>query len=273
MHYRTNIISLFWSIIFIVCGFISFSYGTEDIPPYIDYRTQSADINHSSAVVSNKNIKSVHTSLPAVQTLLNTAYPSPCTAAYGPNIAVIGDSITADNTYVTWLNRLCSKCQFDNYGVNGETTTKIRQRLRVYEGDKRKKQINLAVYNQIIILAGINNITDPETVMRDLQAMYDLAHRYHVRVIALTLPPWKGYHTWSRRKQRNTDSINTWIRSYPRGVDVVVDIYSLLEDPHTPDMLNRRFQNGDKLHPRGDGQYLIARAILAAAFTDPMPHR
>ncbi|GEM_PF-1510699 len=188
--------------------------------------------------------------------------------AYGKRVACIGDSITCDGGYIWQLQQLCPGYRFDNYGISGQTSSQIRRRINAHSGSLNEKQVNLSEYDQIIVLAGINNIAEPETVKRDLQAIYDEAHDQGLRVIAVTISPWKNYETWTIKKQANTEYINEWILSYPRNVDVVVNIYDILEDNNNPGCLRNDCRDADRLHPRYKGQRIIGKQIFTTAFTD-----
>jgi hypothetical protein len=104
--------------------------------------------------------------------------------------------------------------------------------------------------------------------MEKLFAMAKSVRSHSVRVIVLTLTPWKGYPTWTPVKQNNTDIVNGFILSYPQNVDVAVDVYSLLSEPAEPGYLRYGFHaKNDRLHPRGAGQIVIGQALFASAFT------
>jgi lysophospholipase L1-like esterase len=136
------------------------------------------------------------------------------------------------------------------------------------------------------VLAGVNNLNttkaidvkkSTEKIKHDLQAIYDLAHRKGVQVVAVTLTPWKGYEqhgekVWDKDKQRVTEAINQWILSKPRGVTKAVDVYSALEDPLQPDALRPSYWTPlsytkgviDALHPRNQGQVEMGKRIAEA---------
>lgn len=185
-------------------------------------------------------------------------------------VAVIGDSITEDGGYVAELKKLCPNYVFDNFGRSGETTVKIRSRVRATGTDLASKTVGLWEYDVVIVLAGVNNIDDPNQVISDLAAIYYLAKTCpdrFIKVVAITLTPWKGYSTWNWQKQQNTERVNRFILSQPKNVDVVVDVYHSLGDEQDPrQMREGLFRQGDPLHPRGLGQTVIGREIFEYAF-------
>lgn len=189
--------------------------------------------------------------------------------SYKDKVAVIGDSITADDGYLRELRKNCPGMEFHNFGISGESSSKILARVRRTGTDLGKKICGLEDYGTIIVLAGINNIDNPQRVMSDLSRIYAMAKSasHPIRVIALTLTPWSGYGTWTVEKQRNTAIVNKFILSYPANVDIAVDIYSALADPSNPWALRSDFHiSGDKLHPRGKGQEMIGWTVFKEAF-------
>lgn len=190
-------------------------------------------------------------------------------------IAVLGDSITQDGGYIEELKRTCPNYIFHNYGLSGETTSQILRRIRIKNGNLKHKILALENYDQIIVLAGINNIDDPHKVIADLKTIYKKAKTLTpqpLRVIAVTLSPWGGYKTWSFKKQQYTEQVNDFILSHPENVDVVVNIYDALKDNHSFRMKQGFYRPGDRLHPRGEGQLIIGQTIYKTAFTISTNH-
>lgn len=185
-------------------------------------------------------------------------------------VALIGDSITEDGGYQRELQKQLPNYIIHNYGIAGESSKKIRQRVRARGSDLKNKIAGIWEYDMIIVLAGINNVTEPKQVKRDLQAIYDLAKQNpdkHTRVIAMTLTPWKGYSTWSPYKQFLTMEINHFITQEAHNVDQVIELYSALGDLRDPERMHPNFHtNGDPLHPRGEGQVAIAWELMEKVF-------
>ncbi len=187
-------------------------------------------------------------------------------------VAVIGDSITEDGGYIKELGKLCPGYVFDNYGISGQQTWQILQRVRMMGSEPEKKLCGLEDYGQIIVLMGINNIDNPDRVISDLKkicAMAKSVASHPIRVVVMTLTPWKGYSTWSAQKQANWYKVNKFILSKPENADIVVDLANALCDPKDSECLWEGFRNpNDKLHPRGVGQIQIGRTVYKTAF-DP----
>lgn len=178
-------------------------------------------------------------------------------------VGVIGDSITnGTNSYACYLNRQCNtEFDFYNYGVNGETTSRIKSRFQADIISHR--------FDEVIIMGGINNGNNANAVEADLQDMYTMAKQAGMRVIALTITPYKGYREWTPPLQNRNDAVNSWIMDTVNGakdVDIRADVYSALEDPANPDAMKDEYANPDKLHPNRAGQEAIGTAVFDAAY-------
>jgi len=182
-------------------------------------------------------------------------------------VGAMGDSITAARS-PNYLDRLHDRCPgmlFEGRGISGQGTTAMRERFA--------SDIVSRSYDDVIIFGGINSLGGSvDQVKADLQAMYNAAHEARMRVIAVSVTPWKGWTVgprgldWTEERQRKTDELNEWILSRPRNVDVVVDVYSALEDPNNADALKPEYDDGRHLHPNAAGQRVIGDAIYAAAY-------
>lgn len=165
------------------------------------------------------------------------------------NILVIGDSITAaPNNYVDML-REKTGYHYVKFGYPGKSSTYIKEKLM---------KLSLSKYSKIIIECGINNVDKPDVVIQDLKEISHFAKRSNsnIKIIILTLPPYKDFSTWTLVKQKNLEKINDWILSYEGATGV--DIYTSLSD------------NGvskysiDKLHPNKKGHEIMTLEILKA---------
>ena len=171
-------------------------------------------------------------------------------------VLCIGNSITANGGYVNYLRYKC-KQPFDNMGIAGAPTRLLRSTFKSI----RKKEI----YKDLIILGGVNNIIDIKSVTNDLQWIYTTAKENGIRVIALTITPWKGYKTWNKDKQKNTDAVNKWIMTQAKDIDIRVDTYTPMEASWRKDRLKKEFRD-DSLHPNSEGQKFLGEIIYKAAF-------
>lgn len=197
-------------------------------------------------------------------------------------VAVMGDSITAwggtapsgtlncntvtagGNNYVNELRSKCSGSTFTNLGIGGQQTTQMVQRF--------DNQVTNCNYNEVIILGGVNDVTSDRSaaqIKESLSSMYQQAKDDNLKVIAVTITPWKGWTRWTAQRQQVTEEVNGWIMS-EANVDVRVNAYSAMVDPNDPGKLKSEYvgpaQPGGYLHPGTEGQKAIARAIIAAAY-------
>ena len=204
----------------------------------------------------------------------------------GPDtkIAAVGDSITNDGRYASILAKMCPGSKATKNGEVGWQTSAILSKIlrpRVLQ-DKSKG------YNVVIIAAGVNDMTQKqpavESIIKNLQTMYDESHAAGMKVIATTITPFKGYDAkstkypdakWAENKQVALDKVNAWIKSSAKNVDFVVDLYTALEYPPNSDTMNLEYNSNSKgkrsdyLHPTTKGHERMAQEIFRTAFTLP----
>jgi lysophospholipase L1-like esterase len=124
----------------------------------------------------------------------------------------------------------------------------------------------------IILLEGINDIgngfnpagsTEPVTadaLKSAYRQIIERAHEHGVRVIGGTLTPYKGAGYASDAGEAVRQEINAWIRS--SGVfDGVVDFDAAIADKADPHIIDKSFNDGDRLHPNDAGYKAMADAI------------
>jgi lysophospholipase L1-like esterase len=124
----------------------------------------------------------------------------------------------------------------------------------------------------IILLEGINDIGvgfnpagSNEPVTADaLKAAYrqiiERAHEHGVRVIGGTLTPYKGAGYASDAGEAVRQQINAWIKS-SGAFDGVVDFDAAVADKTDPQIIDKGFNDGDRLHPNDAGYKAMADAI------------
>lgn len=120
----------------------------------------------------------------------------------------------------------------------------------------------------VILLAGINDImqeprqTDPARLALGLAGLAARARAEGLRVVAGTITPWQGYHSYTPAADRVRQRVNAWIRSGGGGAfDGVADFDRALRDPLQPLRLNPRYDGGDHLHPNDEGMRALADAV------------
>lgn len=178
-------------------------------------------------------------------------------------IYTMGDSITAFDEYQSALSSLLNNVfTIVNLGLGSDVTHNMI---------KRFSEVTNGSGEYVIIMAGVNDIKNGGSsagVEQNLQTMYNLAHNAGLKVIALTVTPFKGYGKWTANVQSVEDEVNAWI-SGAANVDYVIDAYSVLVDPENPNRILPLYDRGDHLHPNLKGEIKIAEAIYAKAKFTP----
>jgi len=179
-----------------------------------------------------------------------------------PRVHCLGDSISAG--YGALSGALHKKFNgayvaVDN-GLGGQTTAQIAARLTQQVINQRPACV--------VILAGVNDAKSSiasATIQANLQAMYTAAHNAGIRVVAVTITPWKNGTNWTEARQTITDEVNAWILNTATNVDYRIDAYTALEDPGAPDALLAAYDSGDHTHPSAAGYTALATAIYNGA--------
>lgn len=173
-------------------------------------------------------------------------------------IFCMGDSITNFGYYETQLNSLIGNNWIvANYGVSGNTTTQMLARFQ-------QQIINPGCVDYVIIMGGVNDLAASATataIEANLQAMYNMAHNAGIKVIAMTVTPWKGSASWTIGKQIEQDALNAWILANPTNVDYVIDAYTQLVDPDVANTLLPAYDSGDHIHPNQTGLNVLGTHI------------
>jgi lysophospholipase L1-like esterase len=183
-------------------------------------------------------------------------------------IYAMGDSLTKAGVYETQLESLVGpQWNVINRGISGDTTVRMATRFStevVSSGD--------AEY--VIVFGGVNDFTQLNATAAEiegrLQSMYDTAHNANIKVIAVTITPWKGNVNWTSGYQAVEDEVNAWILNTATNVDYRIDAYSVLEDPVNPDTLLPAYTT-DGLHLTTDGYNLLGTTIYNGATFTPSP--
>ncbi len=216
-----------------------------------------------------------------------SAAPTSSTTAPPPKhryvVAAMGDSLTDPRShggkYLDVLRKRCPLSRFDSYGKGGNMVNQMRKRFaRDILGSPPDPDKPKPAYTHVIVLGGINDICSDRTAARsnekitaDLQAMYDMAHRRGMAVVAITLPPWGGFKRYyNKRRGASTLTINRWLkqqRGHGGKVDALVDVYPLLSCGD-PELLCDRYGWPDKVHWSKAGHQLVGKALHRQVFAD-----
>jgi len=172
----------------------------------------------------------------------------------------MGDSQTANGVAVRTLDTLLgSNWWVNNKGVQGERTDNFLSRF-VTDVTSHKD----AEY--AVILGGINDVIfsyPATTTEANLQSMYNQAHAAQLKVIAVTLLPFKGNVNWTLARQAKVDSVNAWIKTSATNVDYRIDAYSIFNDPANPGMMKAIYYgtSPDYLHPNLLGYKVLGQTV------------
>lgn len=135
--------------------------------------------------------------------------------------------------------------------------------------------LNLPGVTHLIILEGINDIggsgrvrgdktVEPtitaEQLIAGFQSIITRAKAKGIKVMALTILPFKGAGYYADEKEEIRVKVNNWIRT-SGAFDGVYDMEKVMADPQDPKRLNPAFQRGDNLHPDGYGESRMGQMI------------
>jgi lysophospholipase L1-like esterase len=175
-------------------------------------------------------------------------------------VLCIGDSMTADPTYPNRLQALLGAgFTVINIGEAGETAAQVKFRFV-------RQVVTAGDTEYVVILCGVNSVIADATAISieaDLQAMYTAAHSIGIKVIAVTILPFKNYVGWTAPRQVVLDAVNAWITGTAINVDYIYDAYPAFESP--ADTLSAAYDSGDGLHPNAGGYIILGNGIFAAA--------
>jgi lysophospholipase L1-like esterase len=196
-------------------------------------------------------------------------------------VAAIGDSLTDPKShggvYLRDLQRWCPESRFDSYGVGGQMVNQMRARFaRDVLGDPADP--SKPRYTHVIVFGGVNDLYSDVSAGRtvvgiegDLGSMYRAARDRGIKVVAMTVTPWGGFHRYyNPSRGAATALLNGWILAQPaaKTVDFAVDAYPLLSCGNPEELcegLAAPFKDG--LHFGPSGHERIAEALYSQVFS------
>ena len=221
--------------------------------------------------------------LPAVRLMRIPAYVT-LVEVQGPAAAVVvalGDSITQGsastaNAFRGWPDRLAERLAAQHWAVVNAGIGGNRL-LRYGAGPSALARLDRDVLSvpgvkAIILLEGINdigtglgNLNSSDPVTADALESADRqiiarAHEHGIRVIGATLTPYQGAGYASPAGEMVREALNHWIRT-ANAFDAVIDFAPVLADPANPLAFDRRYNDGDHLHPNDAGYRTMGDAI------------
>jgi lysophospholipase L1-like esterase len=127
----------------------------------------------------------------------------------------------------------------------------------------------------VILLEGINDIGFGESrgrltaphknvsaaqIIAGYAQMITQAHWAGLPIFGATLTPFRGARYWSPRGEAKRETINNWIVT-SGAFDGVIDFAKAVANPRRPQVLARRYDSGDHLHPNDAGYRAMAAAV------------
>ncbi|MDN6029531.1 MAG: SGNH/GDSL hydrolase family protein [Lactococcus plantarum] len=202
-------------------------------------------------------------------------------------IVALGDSLT-DGFYSTnegrytdtLMNRLNSQngneWSLVNEGITGNqvlTDSPTNVAKNAYFGQSALSRLDRDVFNRpglkdILLLEGINDINtgaSANKIIEGYKKIINQAHTSGVRVIAVTIPPFKVYPTWSVKKEKVRQKVNHWILT-SGAFDGTVDFSKVLVASGNLEELNPSYDSGDHLHPNNAGYKAMGNAVNLSLF-------
>lgn len=144
----------------------------------------------------------------------------------------------ADAFYGTWIMKREPDWTVLNYGISGQRSDEIRDRLN--------KALELRP-QYVIVLAGVNDIDqrdDLQLTTQNLAGMYSAIQLEGAVPVAATILP---FDTAAPKQSAQIRQLNAWIRETAKRLRIpLVDFNNAVIDPAQPDRLNG---TPDGIHP------------------------
>ncbi|MDR5751898.1 MULTISPECIES: SGNH/GDSL hydrolase family protein [unclassified Caballeronia] len=220
--------------------------------------------------------------------------------ASAESVVAIGDSITdgmrsTPNANRRWpdalARRLAAKGEAGTAVVNaGISGNRLLSNSPCYGeaviGRFERDALRQPGVRAIIVLIGINDINfaampahagldcdNPHTqvtadsLLRGYQRLIAQAHQRGIKIYGATLTP----ASLPPEREKIRLAVNESIRA-SRAFDGVIDFDRALRDPARPDVLQRRYDSGDHIHPSDAGYSAMAEAVPLEAMASTQAH-
>jgi len=120
----------------------------------------------------------------------------------------------------------------------------------------------------VLVLIGTNDVggsRTPSQIFDDITNVWSIARAHGARVVAMTLPPFKGWTNYASRfgalEQRRKD-LNALILSSSIP-DLVIRLDQLTASPSDPERLSSAYDSGDHLHLQKPAQGALIQTMSA----------
>ncbi|MGW7526753.1 SGNH/GDSL hydrolase family protein [Streptomyces sp. NPDC054783] len=194
------------------------------------------------------------------------------------SIVAFGDSLTDGNgstpdTNHRWPDRLAERVRADRLGVLNAGISGNRL-LRDGTGPSALTRLDADALDRagvriLVVLEGINDIkgtpkADDVTAYADAyRTLVARAHARGIRVVGVTLTPYRGFSAYSDAREAVRQQVNAFIRT--GGIfDAVADADAALRDPTDPTRLLPAYDPGDHLHFNDTGMAVVAETVRGA---------
>ncbi|MEU9477515.1 GDSL-type esterase/lipase family protein [Streptomyces sp. NPDC048191] len=194
------------------------------------------------------------------------------------SIVAFGDSLTDGNgstpdTNHRWPDRLAEQVRGNRLGVLNAGISGNRL-LHNGSGPSALSRLDADALDRagvrvLVVLEGINDIkgtptADDVTAYADAyRALVARAHARGIRVVGVTLTPYRGFPAYTDAREAVRQRVNAFIRT-GGAFDAVADADAALRDPAAPTRLLRAYDPGDHLHFNDAGTAVVADAVHLA---------
>ncbi|MFC9926063.1 GDSL-type esterase/lipase family protein [Streptomyces sp. NPDC127190] len=126
----------------------------------------------------------------------------------------------------------------------------------------------------LVVFEGINDIkgspeaSDPAAYADAYRAIAARAHARGIRVVGVTLTPFRGYPAYTAAREAVRQQVNAFIRT-GRAFDAVADADAAVRDPADPTRIRPGYDPGDHLHFDDAGMAAIAHTVHQALARRP----
>ena len=188
-------------------------------------------------------------------------------------VAVIGDSLSAPGTYVSDLGK--------KNGFIIETYGSPAGQTGWYEGSSEgnARGFNYKFdtfilkpgkkYDDVIVFGGFNDINTGiplKTIEDNLQVLYKKINDSKMRVIAISVLPYRGCNCSADQGDTAVQTLNEWIRIKAESVTMFVNAYPYFFDPNDSTSLNKAYYELDGVHLSKEGYKKLAELIYESVY-------
>ncbi|MGM9468708.1 SGNH/GDSL hydrolase family protein [Streptomyces murinus] len=194
------------------------------------------------------------------------------------SVVAFGDSLT-DGTGSTpdtdhrWPDRLAARLREHglgvlNAGISGNrllhdgTGPSALTRLDADALDRAGARI-LVVFEGINDIKGLPPANDPAAYADAYRTLVSRAHARGIRVVGVTLTPFRGYAAYTDGREDVRQRVNAFIRT-GGAFDAVADADAIVRDPAEPTRIRPAYDPGDHLHFTDAGMAAVAETVRAA---------